>query len=578
MGRLSRPITAVACAAAVVVSSVVAADAGPSRSRDDAAATTRQEAQQEGGGEYVVVFEGSADAGVAAVEAAGGTVLDVNEDANIALVSADDASVAGAVATADGVGAAVRNHAIGETERGMAHRFAEERPTASERATARSSTSAESRRGGGRGEEPLADLQWNMDAIGTDAAHRRATGEGVDVGIIDTGIDASHPDLAPNFDPSRSRNFTMDIPAIDGPCEYATCIDPANVDHGGHGSHVSGIIAGARNGFGVEGVAPDATLVNLRAGQDSGYFFLYETVAALTEAGNLGLDVVNMSFYTDPWLFNCDSRDDYLSGDVSDEELAEQATVRQLVLAATRYATDRGVTLVGSAGNEHTDLSVDSRADASSPDYPPETARERTVSDDCMIVPNESPDVLSVVSLGPSGTKSDFSNYGLGEVEVSAPGGWFRDNFGTPEFQVPENMVLSSYSLEAAITDGLVDENGDPVDDFTIKQCEDDGTCALFTYLQGTSMASPHVAGVAALVVERYGQRTRGGGRVLAPGAVKDVITRTAVNHACPAGGVEDYSDEGRDPTWNATCVGTVANNSIYGEGVVNAAAAVSRR
>ena len=52
-----------------------------------------------------------------------------------------------------------------------------------------------------------------------DRAHRRATGRGVDVGIIDTGIDASHPDLARNFDRARSRNFTQDIPAIDGPCE-----------------------------------------------------------------------------------------------------------------------------------------------------------------------------------------------------------------------------------------------------------------------------------------------------------------------------------------------------------------------
>ena len=117
----------------------------------------------------------------------------------------------------------------------------------------------------------------------------------------------AHPDMAPNFDRSRSRNFTQDIPAIDGPCEYATCIDPADVDDGGHGTHVAGIVAADDNGFGIGGVAPDATLVNLRAGQDSGYFFLYETVAALVEAGNLRLDVVNMSFYTDPWLFNCES-------------------------------------------------------------------------------------------------------------------------------------------------------------------------------------------------------------------------------------------------------------------------------
>ena len=104
------------------------------------------------------------------------------------------------------------------------------------------------------------------------------------VGIIDTGIDATHPDLAANFDAALSQNFTTDIPAIDGPCEFArpVCKDPANVDHGGHGTHVAGIVAADDNGFGIMGVAPDATLVNLRAGQDSGYFFFFETVAAIT--------------------------------------------------------------------------------------------------------------------------------------------------------------------------------------------------------------------------------------------------------------------------------------------------------
>src|SRR6266545_1201659 len=94
-------------------------------------------------------------------------------------------------------------------------------------------------------------------------AHRQATGKGVDVGIIDTGIDASHPDVAPNFDAVRSHNFTTDIPDIDGPCEDPSCVDPANVDDRGHGTHVAGTIAAARNDFGIAGVAPEATLVNL---------------------------------------------------------------------------------------------------------------------------------------------------------------------------------------------------------------------------------------------------------------------------------------------------------------------------
>ena len=128
------------------------------------------------------------------------------------------------------------------------------------------------------------------------------------MGIIDTGIDGSHPDIAPNFDAELSRNFTTDIPLIDGPCNQEpdrSCSDPADVDEDGHGTHVAGIVGAPMNGLGIAGVAPRSTLVNLRAGQDSGFFFLFETLAALTYAADNGIDVVNMSFYTDPWEFNC---------------------------------------------------------------------------------------------------------------------------------------------------------------------------------------------------------------------------------------------------------------------------------
>ena len=82
------------------------------------------------------------------------------------------------------------------------------------------------------------------------------------------------------------------------------------------------------------------------------------------------------------------------------------------------------------------------------------------MTNDCLDLPAEGPHVITVARPARRGTKSDFSNYGLGSIDVAAPGGWFRDFFGTPAVHTPGNMVLSSYPLELAIEEGLVDANG----------------------------------------------------------------------------------------------------------------------
>jgi lantibiotic leader peptide-processing serine protease len=563
-------------AVALVATSLAAAatPAAPARST-----TTDRTAQPQGGGEYVVSYQGDTAAVTAAVGAAGGQVVDVNEHLRIALVTSSNQDfIADAQATAAVTGAA-RNHSVGTTRPGQPHRFAEERPTDADRAAVARRGGAKPNSGKARkGAEPLADLQWGMTMIGAtaDGAHRDNTGRGVTVGIIDTGVDGSHPDIAPNFDARRSRNFTMDIPSVDGPCEVPTCIDPANVDENGHGTHVAGIVGAASNRLGTAGVAPKATLLNLRAGQDSGFFFVYETVAALTYAGDAGVDVVNMSFFTDPWLYNCASRDDYISGAVTDAQIEEQAFIRQVVVAATEYAHDHGVTMVGAAGNEHTNLALPVRNDVISPDFPPGTEQPRTVTSNCLDLPSEGPHVIQVSSVGPSTTKSDFSNYGNPNLEVAAPGGWFRDFVGTPQFQTPGNLVLSSYPFKVALAEEVVDDNCQALDDFTITQVDRRGRCAVYVYLQGTSMASPHAAGVAALIVGEHGRGGRN--KSLDPDTVGEILGASASDHACPVGGVEIYTDEGRPAEFNAVCDGNTAYNGLYGEGIVNAAAAVAHR
>jgi subtilisin family serine protease len=527
--------------------------------------------------EYVVSFSGLPAVATAEIEAAGGAVQDVIEQVGLALVTSPDGAFPDRVQEQRGILGVARNHAVGTERPGMPHRFAEERPPA---AGAGAAADGDDRRApvAGAQAEPLAGRQWDMAMIGAtpDGAHQVATGRGVDVGIIDTGIDGSHPDIAPNFDAGRSVNFTTDIPEIDGPCEVPSCVDPANVDDHGHGTHVAGTVAAAVNGFGIAGVAPDATLVDVRAGQDSGYFFVYETVHALVYAAEIGLDVVNLSFYTDPWQFNCTSRDEYLEGEVTDAELAEQRLVHDLVLEAVGYAAGRGVTLVAAEGNASTDMAAPTRVDTISPDHPLGAARPRTVANTCLDLPAEAPQVISVSAVGPSATKADYSNYGLGDVEIAAPGGWFSDLIGTPAFRTEENLVLSTYPVASAIAQGLAAPDGTPVDARSVRSCDGAGGCGFYTSLQGTSMAAPHVAGVAALVIERYGAQAEDGGRSLAPAEVARILATTATDRPCPAGGVEDYTDEGAPPEVNAICEGAPGYNGHYGEGIVDAAAAVA--
>ena len=138
------------------------------------------------------------------------------------------------------------------------------------------------------------------------------------------------------------------------------------------------------------------------------------------------------------------------------------------------------------------------------------------------------------------------------------------------------NLVLSSYPYELAIEEQLLDPSGTPIVPNVYSACDRRGNCGAWIYLQGTSMASPHVAGEAALVVQAHGRGGRGGPS-LAPDTVKGIIVTTATDHACPVGGVEIYTDEGRPSDFNAVCDGTTVLNGLYGEGIINATAAVAR-
>ena len=250
--------------------------------------------------------------------------------------------------------------------------------------------------------------------------------------------------------------------------------------------------------------------MNIRAGQDSGFFLLQPTLDALTYAGMHGIDVVNMSYFIDPWLFNCTAN----PADTPEQQ-QEQRTIIEATQRAVDFARARGVTLVTSEGNEFTDLGQPT-SDDTSPDFGP-PPHERTIDNSCLTEPTEAEGVIAVSSVAPVNRaespfprKAFYSNYGLEQTDVAAPGGDSREFFGTPRFNAPENRILGPYPLNVARACGEVDENGVPNGQSTCAVNQRPGTtqravplerscgpggCGLYQWIQGTSMASPHAVG-----------------------------------------------------------------------------------
>lgn len=575
--------TSAAAAGASGASSGASDASGFGRSAGSLASQTSSSGTRQASTEYVVLYSQGADITAVknAVVASGGTLVSQNTKLGYAVARSSSTSFATDVDRSTAVIGTARNRVIGAAPRAQRAPSSDVERLPDERRAARKTSAATARVAPSLATipsaEPLANRQWDMRQIGAtpEGSYARQPGRaGALVGVIDTGIDGNHPDISANFDAARSRNFVTDIPSIDGPCEVPSCVDPANVDDDGHGTHVASTIASPINGLGIAGVAPKVTVVNLRAGQDSGFFFLAATLSALTYAGDIGVDVVNMSFYTDPWLFNCTKN----PAD-SPAEQAEQRVVREATQRAVNYARGHGVLPIAAMGNESTDLNSPT-TDPTSPDFPIGTNRTRTIDNSCISVPNETKGVFSVSSTGISTRLAYYSNYGTEQTDVAAPGGDLydsADNTGDPR-----NEVLAAYPKNLAELNGDLNPDGTPNSPFVVRDCK--GTvCGYYQYLQGTSMAAPHAVGVAALIVSEFGKPDRRlGGLKLSVGTATSRLVDTAVEHACPQPRLLHYTRI--RPTAplvvesESLCAGPKADNGFYGAGIVNAYAAVTSR
>ncbi|WP_409472912.1 S8 family peptidase [Streptomyces sp. HC307] len=364
------------------------------------------------------------------------------------------------------------------------------------------------------GQDPLQGLQWDLPAIKADKAHEKSLGSSkVTVAVIDTGVDDTHPDIAPNFDREASVNCVTGKPdTTDGAWRPGATESP-------HGTHVAGEIAAAKNGVGMTGVAPGVKVSGIKVSTTAGYFYTEAVVCGFVWAAEHGVDVTNNSYYTDPWYFNCKNDPD-------------QKALVEAITRASEYAEKKGAVNVAAAGNENYDLAADEITDPVSPND--STPTERVIDpSECYDIPTQLPGIVTVAATGAKGLKSSFSNHGLGVVDIAAPGG------DSTAYQKPEPPATSGLIL-GTLPGGK------------------------WGYMAGTSMASPHVAGVAALIKSTHPHAT--------PGLVKALLYAEADATSCT-----DPYDINGDGKVDAVCEGPKNYNGFYGWGTADALDAVTR-
>jgi subtilisin family serine protease len=327
--------------------------------------------------------------------------------------------------------------------------------------------------GGPAGSDPLEPLQWDMQNIQTPQAHAKQGGwRAVDVGVLDSGVDGRHAEflnaggVGTNVDCARGRDSLAALPVLVGVGTPDPC-----TDNQFHGTHVAGEIAAQANGVGMVGVAPNVTLVPVKVCDSSGFCYASAVVDGITYAGDQKFDVINMSFFVDDNAFQ-ESHEFKCNDDPT------QRSFRKAVERAVQYARNQGVTPVAALGNSDEDLAH--------PSEPNEN--------DCDVVPAETPGVIGVAALGSKNEKASYSNWGSFAADIAAPGG----NGTTGDCTT---TVLG------------------PIPAGTGYAC-----------IQGTSMASPHATGVAALIVSQYGTLGTDGDVKLSPTTVESYLQSTAID------------------------------------------------
>jgi subtilisin family serine protease len=309
-------------------------------------------------------------------------------------------------------------------------------------------------------------------------------------GILVGVLDSGSNDLHEDLQANFDRKTSVDCQSNNG---IPNTEDGAWRAQRAHGTHTAGTVAAARNKLGVAGVAPGVKFASIKVSNDAGFYFAEYVLCGYWWALKHGVDVTNNSYYVDPWMFWCKNDPD-------------QGAVQESMHRMITYTQRKGMINVAAAGNAAYDL-AHKTTDSSSPNDS-EPIQDRPINKNCLTIPAEIDGVIAVSAIGQDGKKAGFSNYGKNHIDVAAPG----------------VNILSTYW---------------PEDD-------------VYAFLSGTSMASPHVAGVVALLDAAH------------PGLSVKKLTKLLYKSAVDT------------PCDGATgCEGTAKNNGFFGHGIVDALNAV---
>ena len=283
---------------------------------------------------------------------------------------------------------------------------------------------------------------------GAEAMHAREAGAvaveraPVTVAVVDSGVEDTHPDLEGRVDTQRSVKCSVNGVATQDLYGWR--------DEFYHGTHVAGIIAANHNDIGIDGIAPQASIVAIQATNDNRLIYPEYVTCAFMWAADHGVDIVNNSYSMDPWVYWSPTD-------------PEQAAGLEAATRSIKYAQGKGLAVIAAAGNEGVNIDNPTIDDGSPTDAPAPT-KGRDVQGGIR-VPSMIDGVAQVSALaqaynvapGLSLARADFSNYGM-TIDFAAPGD-----------QIYSTAPLLFYLSGYAVADG-------------------------------TSMATPHVSGVAALI------------------------------------------------------------------------------